>query len=194
MLIGYARVSTADQQANLQVDALREVGCESIYEEVVSGIAKARPRLEECLRHLRQGDTLIVWRLDRLGRSLKDLVAIVSDLDRQKIGFKSLTESIDTTTAGGKLIFHIFGSLAEFERSLLSERTKAGLKAARARGRMGGRRPKMSKPDVKKAAAMLADPSITKTEVARHFAVTRTTLDAALKREGYSPNPVVSAA
>ncbi|EQD43912.1 resolvase domain-containing protein, partial [mine drainage metagenome] len=121
MLIGYARVSTADQQANLQVDALREAGCESIYEEVVSGVSRARPRLEECLRHLRQGDTLIVWRLDRLGRSLKDLVAIVSDLERQKIGFQSLTESIDTTTAGGKLIFHIFGSLAEFERSLLSE-------------------------------------------------------------------------
>lgn len=194
MRIGYARVSTADQQANLQVDALREAGCESIYEEVVSGVSKARPRLEECLRHLRKGDTLVVWRLDRLGRSLKDLVATVSELERQKIGFQSLTESIDTTTAGGKLIFHIFGSLAEFERSLLSERTKAGLKAARARGRKGGRRPKMSKGDVKKAAAMLADPTITKTEVAQHFAVTRTTLDAALKREGFPINPAAAAA
>lgn len=194
MRIGYARVSTADQQANLQVDALREAGCESIYEEIVSGVSKSRPRLEECLRHLRKDDTLVVWRLDRLGRSLKDLVAIVSDLERQQIGFQSLTESINTTTAGGKLIFHIFGSLAEFERSLLSERTKAGLKAARARGRKGGRRPKMTSADVKKAAAMLSDPSITKTEVAQHFSVTRTTLDAALKREGYSINPAAPTA
>jgi DNA invertase Pin-like site-specific DNA recombinase len=185
MRIGYARVSTADQQAYLQVDALREAGCETIYEEVISGISKVRPRLDECLKHLREGDTLVVWRLDRLGRSLKDLVATVSDLEQRKIGFQSLNESIDTTTAGGKLIFHIFGSLAEFERALLSERTKAGLKAARARGRKGGRRPKMTKHDVRKAAAMLADSGITKTEVAQHFVVTRTTLDASLKREGY---------
>lgn len=190
MLIGYARVSSQDQNPDLQLDALRGAGCEEVYVEKVTGSGlKVRPEWEACSRTLRKGDTLVVWRLDRLGRSLKDLVGIVQDLEDRAVGFRSLTESIDTTSAGGKLIFHIFGALAEFEHSLIRERTKAGLAAARARGRKGGRKPKLSKADVKKAAAMLRDPTVTKTEVAEHFAITRMTLNEALKREGYPLNP-----
>ena len=138
---------------------------------------------------LRAQDKLVVWRLDRLGRSLQHLVATVSHLEARGIGFESLNEKIDTGSAGGKLIFHLFGALAEFESNLNSERTKAGLQAARARGRRGGRKPKMNKSDVRKAAAMLKDPEITKTEAAEHFGVTRVTLNEALKREGYPLNP-----
>ena len=141
------------------------------------------------LGELRKGDTLIVWRLDRLGRSLKDLVEIVHALEERGVGFQSLTESIDTTNAGGKLIFHVFAALAEFERNLIRERTVAGLAAARARGRKGGRKAKLSKADVRKAAAMLLDPLMTKTEVAKHFGVSRVTLNLALEREGYPQNP-----
>ncbi|WP_419605814.1 recombinase family protein [Thiolapillus sp.] len=135
-------------------------------------------------------DVLVVWRLDRLGRSLKDLVEIVSALEDRGVGFQSLTENIDTVSAGGKLVFHIFGALAEFEHSLIRERTMAGLAAARARGRKGGRKPSMSKADVRKAAAMLKDPQMTKTEVAQHFGVSRVTLNNSLKRNGYPLNPV----
>jgi DNA invertase Pin-like site-specific DNA recombinase len=131
---------------------------------------------------VRKGDTLVVWRLDRLGRSLKDLVGIITDLEERGVAFRSVTEAIDTSTSGGKLVFHIFGALAEFERAIIQERTRAGLAAARARGRKGGRKPKMSKPDIRKARAMLQDPEITKTEVAKHFSVSRVTLDASLKR------------
>ena len=180
MIIGYARVSTTDQDTALQVDALEAAGCERIYKEAKSGAMKERPELSRCLDIIRSGDTLVVWRLDRLGRSLKDLVEIISKLEAMEIGFRSLTEAIDTTTAGGKLIFHIFGALAEFERSLIQERTKAGLNAARARGRKGGRPKAMSDKDIKKAHAMLLDPKMTKTEVARHFKVTRVTLNKAL--------------
>jgi DNA invertase Pin-like site-specific DNA recombinase len=127
--------------------------------------------------------------LDRLGRSLKDLVEIVHGLEGREVAFKSVTESIDTTSAGGRLVFHLFGALAEFEHNLIVDRTKAGLAAARARGRKGGRRPKMTKNDTKKAAAMLQNPDITKTEVAEHFGVSRVTLNAALQREGYPENP-----
>ncbi|MDF1685052.1 MAG: recombinase family protein [Legionellaceae bacterium] len=176
MIIGYARVSTQAQDAALQLDALKAAGCSRIYEEKLSGASKNRPELTHCLAALREGDTLTVWRLDRLGRSLKDLVQIVSDLESQNINFKSLTEAIDTSTAGGKLIFHIFCSLAEFERRLIKERTQAGLKAARARGRLGGRPSKLSAADLQKARAMLADPDQTVKEVARHFSVTRATL------------------
>lgn len=190
MLVGYARVSTQDQSPDLQLDALKGVGCEEVFVEKVTGTGlKLRPELESCRRMLRAGDTLVVWRLDRLGRSLKDLVGIIQDLEDRKVGFKSLTESIDTTSAGGKLFFHIFGALAEFEHSLIRERTIAGLSAARARGRKGGRKPKLSKSDVKKAAAMLRDPTVTKTEVAEHFRTTRMTLNESLKREGYPLNP-----
>ncbi len=140
MLIGYARVSTQDQTLDLQTDALQRAGCERIFTDMASGAKAERPGLQEDMNHLRAGDTLVVWRLDRLGRTLKHLIATITDLSEQGIGFKSLQENIDTTTSGGKLIFHIFGALAEFEREAIKERTNAGLQAARARGRFGGRR------------------------------------------------------
>ena len=182
MIIGYARVSTNDQNPELQVDALEKAGAEQVFQEKFTGTLRERPELSQCLRMLRQGDVLVVWKLDRLARSLKDLVEIVQDLQDRGIGFKSLTESIDTTSSGGRLVFHIFGALAEFERDLIRERTMAGLEAARARGRKGGRKPALSKTDIQKAAAMLLDPKITKTEVAQHFGVSRTTLNASLAR------------
>ena len=178
--IGYARVSTEDQDTRLQLDALTDAGCERIYQEVVSGSNRERPQLAKCLDALRHGDTLTVWRLDRLGRSLKDLVGMVSDLEARGVAFSSLNEAIDTGSAGGKLIFHVFAALAEFERSLIRERTRAGLAAARARGRKGGRPRKMSPDQVRKAKAMLLDPYMTKGEVARRFKVTRMTLNKAL--------------
>lgn len=186
MIIGYARVSTQDQSPELQVDALEMAGAEQVFQEKFTGTLRERPELSQCLRMLRQGDVLVVWKLDRLARSLKDLVAIVHDLNDRGVGFKSLTESIDTTSSGGRLVFHIFGALAEFEHDLIRERTIAGLQAARARGRKGGRKPAMSASDVKKAAAMLSDPTMTKMEVAEHFSVSRTTLNASLRRNGHS--------
>lgn len=190
MKIGYARVSTQDQDPQLQLDDLNRAGCDDVFTEKQSGAGKERPILEQCLRTLRKGDILVVWRLDRLGRSLKHLVEIISALEERGIGFCSLKESIDTTTAGGRLVFHIFGALAEFEHSLIRERTNAGLAAARARGRVGGRKSIMSNTDVKKAAAMLLDPSMTKTEVARHFGVSRVTLNKSLQREGFPLDPL----
>ncbi len=140
MLIGYARISTDDQDHALQIDALKKAGCKKIFKDTISGAKSLRPGLQSALEYLRDDqDMLVVWRLDRLGRSLKNLIEIVAILEDRKIGFRSLQESIDTTTSGGKLIFHIFGALAEFERNLIRERTRAGLAAARARGRMGGR-------------------------------------------------------
>jgi DNA invertase Pin-like site-specific DNA recombinase len=139
MLIGYARVSTHDQTLNLQKDALEKAGCTKIFTDTASGAKTERKGLEEALNYVRKGDTLVVWRLDRLGRSLPHLITTMTALEERGIGFKSLTENIDTTTSGGKLIFHIFGALAEFERNLIRERTQAGLIAARARGKTGGR-------------------------------------------------------
>ncbi|HLW01621.1 MAG TPA: recombinase family protein [Ktedonobacterales bacterium] len=152
MQIGYARVSTSDQTPSLQKDALTVAGCDPIYTDTMSGTKDRRPGLEQALSHLRAGDTLVVWRLDRLGRSLKHLIETIQDLEQRGIGFRSLTENIDTTTPGGKLIFHIFGSLAEFERALIVERTQAGLAAARARGRKGGRPRGSVRYDLKKLA------------------------------------------
>lgn len=141
MNIGYARVSTDDQNLALQEDALKEASCEKIFYDKVSGAKSERPGLQEALDFLRDGeDVLVVWRLDRLGRSLKDLIELVNQLEQRKIGFKSLQDPVDTTSSGGMLVFHIFGALAEFERNLIRERTKAGLAAARARGKKGGRR------------------------------------------------------
>ena len=139
MLIGYARVSTHEQDLALQTDALNKAGCERIFEDQVSGSKSERPGLKAALEYVREGDCLVAWRLDRLGRSLKDLIDVIGGLEERGIGFKSLQESIDTTTSGGRLIFHVFGALAEFERNLIRERTRAGLEAARARGRKGGR-------------------------------------------------------
>jgi DNA invertase Pin-like site-specific DNA recombinase len=139
MLIGYARISTQEQTLNLQKDTLQQAGCTKIFTDTASGTKAERKGLEQALAYVRKGDTLVVWRLDRLGRSLPHLISTMTDLEERGIGFKSLTENIDTTTSGGKLVFHIFGALAEFERNLIKERTQAGLVAARARGRKGGR-------------------------------------------------------
>src|SRR3954447_10633395 len=139
MLIGYARVSTQDQTLNLQQDALKQAGCDPIFTDTASGSLSERKGLEQAISHLREGDTLVVWRLDRLGRSLRHLIDTITALDARGIGFKSITENIDKTTSGGRLVFHFFGALAEFERDIIRERTQAGLRAARARGRHGGR-------------------------------------------------------
>src|SRR5437763_1565586 len=139
MLIGYARVSTQEQTLSLQQDALHQAGCERIFTDTASGAKADRPGLDDAVDHVRSGDTLVVWKLDRLGRSLPHLIETIRQLQERGIGFKSLTEQIDTTTSGGKLIFHVFAALAEFERDVIRERTRAGLTAARARGRRGGR-------------------------------------------------------
>jgi DNA invertase Pin-like site-specific DNA recombinase len=154
MFIGYARVSTDDQNLDLQLDALAKAGCERIFEDRMSGARAERPGLLRALDVARGDDTLVVWRLDRLGRSLKDLIRHVETMEERKIGLRSLQESIDTTTSGGRLFFHIFGALAEFERNLIRERTMAGLTAARARGRQGGR-PKLLDPEKRRLAVEL---------------------------------------
>ena len=154
MLIGYARVSTDDQNLALQRDALAAAGCEKVYEDRISGAKAERPGLALALEVARAGDTLVVWRLDRLGRSLKDLIALAEGLDKRGVGLKSLKEALDTTSSGGRLVFHMFGALAEFERDLIRERTRAGLTAARARGRLGGR-PKRLTPEKRRLAVQL---------------------------------------
>ncbi|HHG3227547.1 TPA: recombinase family protein [Vibrio parahaemolyticus] len=182
MKIGYARVSSDDQELHLQLDALNDIGCDKIYTEKASGKVTNRPELEKALDNLRKGDMLVVWRLDRLGRSLPHLIETVNDLKARNIGFVSITEAIDTSSPAGELIFHIFGAIAQFERSLISERTKAGLAAAKRRGKSVGRKPSMSLNDIRLAASMLFSETVTKTEVAKYFGVSRPTLDKALKR------------
>jgi DNA invertase Pin-like site-specific DNA recombinase len=152
MFIGYARVSTQDQTLSLQQDALTEAGCERIFTDTVSGARTDRPGLDEALEYVRSDDTLVVWKLDRLGRSLPHLIETITRLQERGVGFKSLTEQIDTTTSGGKLIFHVFAALAEFERDVIRERTQAGLAAARARGRRGGRPKAAALSDARKVA------------------------------------------
>ncbi len=174
--IGYARVSTDGQHLYLQRDALQQAGCDVIYEEAASGKNAARPELERCRKALRAGDTLVVWRLDRLGRSLPDLVQIVTDLEQRGIGFESVTDKIKTGSASGELIFHVFAALAEFERGLIRERTQAGLAAARARGRSGGRKPKLDEQQIREIKALLRDPGIQVSDVARRYGVSRTTI------------------
>lgn len=176
MLVGYARVSTQDQNPALQLDALKAAGCEKVFVEKASGAQRERPELKAALDYVRAGDTLVVWKLDRLARSLKQLIETVELLAGREIGFRSLTEAIDTTTAGGKLVFHIFGSLAEFERSIIRERTRAGLDAARSRGRTGGRPPSLSDKDISIARTLLANPDITVEEVAKRLGVAPSTL------------------
>lgn len=176
MLVGYARVSTLDQNPALQTDALTGAGCERLFTEKASGAQRDRPELKASLDYLRSGDTLVVWKLDRLARSMRQLIETVEELDRRGIHLRSLTESIDTTTPGGRLIFHIFGALAEFERAVIRERTSAGLAAAKARGKKGGRPPGLNARDIAAAKAMLADEAISVEEVAQRLHVSPATL------------------
>src|SRR6266566_1605388 len=178
MLIGYARVSTHEQNLDLQIDALKTVGCEKIFTDKISTLKAERKGLQEALDFLRPGDVLVVWKLDRLGRTLKQLIELVATFNQKGIGFKSLKETIDTTTSTGKLVFHIFAALAEFERDIIHERTQAGLEAARARGRHGGR-PKILTKDPKKIALarkLYADQNMSVKEICDTLHIGRTTL------------------
>ena len=170
MLVGYARVSTRDQSPALQLDALREAGCERVFTEKASGAARDRPELKAALDYIRAGDTLVVWKLDRLARSVRQLVETAEDLANREIGLRVLTQAIDTTSPGGRLVFHVF------ERELTLERTHAGLAKAKALGRRGGRKPAMGPAEIKRAKAMLADPEITVEEVAQQIGVRPSTL------------------
>jgi DNA invertase Pin-like site-specific DNA recombinase len=175
MLIGYARVSTDDQNLDLQRDALKKAGCEEIYTDKVSGTKARRPGLEQALSHLRAGDTLVVWRLDRLGRSLRHLIDTITTLQERGIGFNSLTEAIDTTTSGGRLVFNIFASLAEFEREIIRERTNAGLQAARSRGKLGGRPKALSDKQVQMLRNLAADPDTSIDDICKTLGISRMT-------------------
>ena len=175
MKIGYARVSTKEQIHDLQLDALREAGCKKIYTEVASGAKTDRPELAKCLADLRAGDVLVVWRLDRLGRNLKHLVSVVEELKEREVGFISVQDKHDTTTANGKLVFNIFASLAQFERDLISERTKAGLEAARSRGRKGGRPCELAEKQAETLVAMYQSGKHTMKDIAATFGISRPT-------------------
>ena len=176
MNLGYARVSTLDQHLELQEDALAKAGCEKIFRDVASGAVDSREGLTEAIEFARCGDTLVVWKLDRLGRSLKHLIETVNLLKERGVGLLSLQEKIDTTTSGGKLIFHVFGALAEFERELIRERTNAGLKAARARGRLGGRPPKLTPKQIEMAKRLLNDPTVEVKEICQTLQISHSTL------------------
>jgi len=178
-LIGYARVSTAEQSLALQHDALAQADCGTVFEDQASGSKAERSGLAEALAHLRRGDTLVVWKLDRLGRSMAHLIETVRGLDARGVGFRSLTEGVDTTTPGGTLVFHLFGALAQFERDLIRERTNAGLKAAEARGRKGGRKPVVTPDKLTRARAHLAA-GLTVREAAARVKVGKTALYEAL--------------
>src|SRR3954465_10982435 len=175
MLIGYARVSTLDQTLALQQDALTAAGCEQLYTDTVSGSVTERPGLTQALSHLRTGDTLVVWRLDRLGRSLAHLIDTIRQLQERGIGFRLLQEQLDTTTSGGKLIFHVFGALAEFERDLIRERTHAGLAAARARGRLFGRPKALTPKKVEQLRTLAKNEHNTVTEICQTLGISRAT-------------------
>jgi DNA invertase Pin-like site-specific DNA recombinase len=175
MLIGYARVSTEDQDTAMQRDALTAAGCDRLFEETASGSRVDRVQLLAALEFARTGDTIVVWKLDRLARSLSQLIQTVESLEARGIGIRSLTETIDSTTPGGKLIFHIFGALAEFERAVIRERTREGLIAARKRGRVGGRPHALSAKDIIIARTLLADAAIPVSEIARRLGVSPAT-------------------
>lgn len=179
MQVGYARVSTDDQNLDLQLDALKAAGCQEVFTDKVTGAAKTKDGLEAALKYVREGDTLVVWKLDRLGRTVKGLVELVEGFQARGVQFKSVTDSIDTSTAAGRFFFHVMAALAEMERELIRERTKAGLSAARARGRLGGRKPKMD-PSKVDAAKHLLDTGMSGLEVAKNLGVSRATLYRAL--------------
>jgi DNA invertase Pin-like site-specific DNA recombinase len=176
MLIGYARVSTDDQHLDLQRDALISAGCERVFEDTASGVKAERVGLTALLVNLRQGDIVVIWRLDRLGRSLKDLINLVERLDTAGVGLQSLKESIDTTSIGGRLVFHLFCALAEFERNLIRERTQAGLSAARARGHKGGRKKRLDPAKQEVALRLYHERKHTVEEICRMMGVGRSTL------------------
>ncbi|STT65837.1 Resolvase-like protein [Klebsiella pneumoniae] len=185
MMIGYARVSTQDQNLDLQTEALTRAGCEKIYEDKISGVRVERPGLTRALEMLREGDTLVVWKLDRLGRSVKQLVDMVGELHKQGIQFKSLTDAIDTGTPAGRFFFHVMASLAEMERELIIERTRAGLDAAKQLGRKGGRKPKMTSSKIESAKKLLAS-GIPPRDVAKDLGVSVPTLYRWLPASKYS--------
>lgn len=176
MKIGYARVSKQEQDLGLQLDALTKEGCEKIFQEKASGAQRDRPELKAALDYMREGDTLVVWKIDRLARSMKQLIETIESFQDRGIGFKSLQDPIDTSSPSGKLVFHIFAALAEFERGVIRERTTAGLMAARERGRVGGRPPALSAKDLQVAKAMLKNSDITVAAVARRLNVAASTL------------------
>ena len=176
MKIGYARTSTIDQNLDLQLDALTQLGCEKVYQEKISSVNDHRSELENCLKALREGDTLYIWRLDRLGRSLKELISLVNQLQEMGCELVSIKENIDTSTPTGKLAFHLFASLAEFERELIRERTQAGLLSARARGRMGGRPQKLTDAEKAMIRQLMSDRSNSPTDIAKRFGVSRATV------------------
>lgn len=176
MLVGYARVSTQDQDARLQRVALEGAGCERVFEETASGAQRERPELAAALSYMREGDQLVVWKLDRLARSVRQLIETVEDLEARDIGFRSLTENIDTTSPGGRLVFHLFAALAEFERGLIRERTMAGLASARAQGRTGGRPRSVTDKDLVAIKALLANEQITVAEAANRVGISAATL------------------
>jgi DNA invertase Pin-like site-specific DNA recombinase len=184
MHIGYCRISTEAQSLTLQEDALNKAGCERIFTDVASGAQVARQGLDEALNFIRSGDTLVVWKLDRLARSLKQLIDLVAVLQTREVGLWSLQERLETTTSGGKLIFHVFGALAEFERDLIRERTLAGLAAARARGRQGGRPKIMTAKQVAMATALRQDPQTTVADICETLGVSRATFYRYVSRPG----------
>ena len=182
-LIGYARVSTTDQDLALQLDALSVAGCGTVFEDRASGAQPDRAGLQKALAYVRDGDVLVTWKLDRLGRSLPHLIETVAALERRGVGFRSLTEAIDTTTPGGRLVFHLFGALGQFERDLIRERTRAGLAAAMARGRKGGRKPVVVADKLERARVMVAK-GLTVREAATRLKVGKTALYEALRAQG----------
>ena len=192
MLIGYARVSRTDDQDTLaQVQALRAAGCDRLYEEKASGGRWDRPELHRALEQLREGDILVVWKLDRLSRSLKDLIAIIEKIEQNRAGFRSLTEAVDTTTPAGRMLTQMLGSFAEFERAMIRERTRAGLAAARSQGRRGGRPPKLLEPQRAEVIRMVRAGKKTPAEAARLFGVNRSTISRLLAVNRHNPLPAI---
>jgi len=181
MLIGYARVSTADQNLDLQLDALKKTGCDKIHKDYASGAKTDRNGLEAAIDSLRKGDTLVVWKLDRLGRSLRHLIEVINLLNNRECYFRSLQENIDTGSSGGKLIFHVFGALAEFERDIIRDRTNAGLTAARSRGRVGGRSRIMDTKKITYAKALMESEEYTVDDICSELGISRATLYRYLK-------------
>jgi DNA invertase Pin-like site-specific DNA recombinase len=185
-IIGYVRVSTVDQDLSLQLDALKAIGCSTIFEDHASGARADREGLAAALAYVRDGDVLAVWKLDRLGRSLQHLIEMIAQLEKKGVGFRSVTEAIDSTTPGGKLIFHVFGALGEFERDLIRERTRAGLRAAAARGRKGGRKPVVTPTSLQRASAMIGK-GLTVREAATRLKIGKTALYEALRKGSPAP-------